>query len=426
MKVNVIETSSTSRTLEITVADERIKEEIEQGFKRAASQANIPGFRKGKIPRDILEKKFRPTVEQEVIDKIVPETLFEAVKEHKLNIVGQPKVEGLEGGIPPLSFTAVVEIKPEFELKDLSGLKLVGPSDKVEDKEIQEQLDALLKRNATAGLTLDRKAALGDKAFIDFLGKLDGEPFDGGKAEDYALDLGSNSFIPGFEDGIVGMKTGEEKVIKVKFPDDYQAENLKGKNVEFEVKLKELKELELPKADDAFAATVGDFKTLDELKVRITESIQEQKSQNRKNAIAGQAEEQIAKKHKFDLPQSMIENEIRLLIDRQAMNLRQQGMEFKDDEENRKDLSEKARPAAEHRTRVRIVLEKIALTEKFEIGHEELHKEIHKLAPGMGLNAEQAVSWFHEGGREDGLRQQLMEQKALQWVMDKAIVKDAG
>ena len=425
MKVNVIENSKTSRTLEIEVPEDQVKGELEAAFKRVSAQAEVPGFRKGKVPRDILEKRFRPTAEQEVLDKLIPEAVYQAVQDSKLNIVGQPRVEGLGGSIPPLAFKAVVDIKPDFKLKDLAGIKVEAPSDKVEDSEIDEQIAQLRQRNSVVGEAVDRKAAKGDHVIIDFKGMLKGEAFEGGSAEGYGLTLGQGNFIPGFEDGVEGMKAGDSKTLKLKFPEDYHAEHLKGQKVEFEVKVNEVKAIELPGLDDAFAASVGPFKTVDELKDRIRESLQDQKTQNRKNVMAGQVEAEIAKKHKLDLPETMIATETRIFIDRQAMSLRQQGMEFKDDPETRKQLEEKARPAAEHRVTVRLVLEKIVEQEKFDVSHDELHEEIHKLAPSMGLNAEQAVQWFHEGGREDGLRQQMLETKALEWVLSQAKVKEA-
>ena len=424
MKVNVIETSKTSRTLEIEVPDEQVLAEIEQAFKRVAKQAEVPGFRKGKIPRSILEKKFRASVEQDVLDRILPDALYKAVDEHKLKIVGQPRIEDLKPGLPPLSFKAIVDIKPEFKLKDVSGLKLEAPSEKVEDKDIEDQLDQLRQRSAVAGAAVDRAAKKGDHVRIDFKGFKDEVAFPGGEAKDYSLTLGSNSFIPGFEEGIEGMKAGQEKSLKLTFPKDYQNADLKGAKVVFEVKLNEVKELDVPAADDAFAATLGDFKTIQEIRDKIRESLQKQKSDNRRNALAAQAEEQLAKNHQFDLPESLVGYETRLILDRQEMNLKRQGMEFKADDAIRVELASKARPAAEMRTRVRLVLEKIVEEQKMEATHEELHKEIHKLAPGMGLMPEQAVQWFHEGGREDGLRQQMLEQKALEWVISEAKIKE--
>ncbi|HTA16404.1 MAG TPA: trigger factor, partial [bacterium] len=259
MKVSVIEKSEISRTLQIEVPSETVTKEYERVYVKVAAGSNVPGFRKGKVPRAILEPQIKGSVLNQMLDDLLPKITFDAVTQESLKAVGQPQIDDLKyEDKGPLSFKAKVEVKPEFHLSGVEGLKLSAPSDTVTDKDVDEQVETLRQRQAQPGEEQNRPAANGDSVKIDFQGFIDGQPFPGGTAQDYTLVLGKNSLIPGFEEQLVGAKKGDSRQVKVNFPADYPAQDVAGKPSEFVVQVKEIRSTVLPAVDDAWAKTFGE------------------------------------------------------------------------------------------------------------------------------------------------------------------------
>jgi trigger factor len=423
MKVKVLETGAATRTLEIEVPVEKVAEELEEHYSRLARRAKLPGFRAGKIPRPILEKNFRPQVEQEVVNHLVPEATLQALEESKLEVVGSPRIEGLQfQASSGMQFKALVEVKPAFELSGpLTGLKVKAPKAEVAEQEVERQLGLLAESQSILGAPIERPAQKGDQATIDFQGTVDGNPFEGGKAKGYPLVLGSGSTIPGFEDAILGAAAGSKVTAKVKFPEDYHAKEMAGKDAEFAIHVKEVRERKPAALDDELAKQAGDFQDLAGLKARIRETLDARAKAERKAQVVGQLSEQLVKAHAFQAPAAMVEGELRYLLDREKQRLQRQGLQLTSGEEK---LLQEMRPLAESRSKLSLILSKLAAREGISVTDEEYRAEMGRIAPGLGMGTADAIRWASENGREAGFKAKLVEDKAMEWVFSKAEITE--
>jgi trigger factor len=426
MKVSVIEKGEISRTLQIEVPSETVTKEYERVYSKVAATANIPGFRKGKVPRSVLEPQVKGTVLNQMLDDLLPKVTFDAVKQESLKAVGQPQINDLKyEDKGPLSFTAKLEVKPEFHLSNIEGLKLSAPKESVSDKDVDEQVEALRRRQAKPGAELERPAANGDTLKIDFQGFIEGQPFPGGTAQDYDLVLGQNSLIPGFEEQLLGAKKGDSRQVKVSFPADYPAQDVAGKPAEFVVQVKEIRATELPAADDTWAKTFGEEVTdLAFLRERLKEAVASQKKQARLRRLMDGAAEELLARHKFPVPDSLWNAEAHAMEQQEMRNMANRGMQLADSPESHQALHAALREPAEKRARLTLVLEKIAEAQKLEASDEEFEHEMERAAPSLGVGKVEAIRWARQSGREAGIRAQICERKALQWVVDKAKVED--
>ena len=314
--------------LEFTIDAKVFEDGIATVFKKNAKYFNVPGFRKGKVPMNIAEKHYRVEMfYEDAFNEVVPAIYDKEIKENNLDVVSKPEIDivQMEKG-KDLIFTAVVQTKPEVELGKYKGIELKKVEYKVEDKDIEHELGHMAEKNARVITVEDRPAKEGDIAVIDFEGSVDGVAFEGGKAENHELELGSHSFIEGFEDQVVGMKIDEEKDIKVKFPDEYFSKDLAGKDAVFKVKLHEIKAKELPKMDDDFAKDVSEFDTIAELKADIKKNLEEQNEHRAKHEIEDKAIEAVCENAKVEIPSGMIENEIDAMADDLDRRLAYQGV----------------------------------------------------------------------------------------------------
>lgn len=384
--------------LTFEIQPDKVKEGLDIAFNKVKKSLNVPGFRKGRVPRQIFNKMYgEEALYQDALNALLPEAYATAVSEADIKPVDQPQidVESMDKDAAWV-LTAKVTVEPEVELGDYKGLEVEKHSTEVTDKEVEDELERRRQQEAELVLKEDQPAENGDTVVIDFEGKVDGKPFDGGKSENYSLELGSKTFIPGFEDQLVGHKAGDEVEVKVTFPEDYQAEDLQGKDAVFDVKIHEVKEKELPELDDDFAKDIDDdVDTLTELKAKIKDQIKEQKEAAAKSAIQEEAISKAVENAKIgDIPEVMIEDDVQRQMDQYFSGMQQQGinpeMYFKLTGTSEDDMRKQFREGSEERVKTNLVLEAIVAKEDPEITEDEINDEIKDLASQYGMD-EKAV-----------------------------------
>ena len=410
--------------LTFEIQPDKIKEGLDIAFNKVKKSLNVPGFRKGRVPRQIFNKMYgEEALYQDALNALLPEAYASAVSESKIKPVSQPEinVESMEKDSAWV-LSAKVTVEPEVELGEYKGLEVMKHSTDVSDKEVADELERRRQQQAELVLKEDEPAAEGDTVVIDFEGKVDGKPFDGGKAENYSLELGSKTFIPGFEDQLVGHKAGDEVEVKVTFPDDYQAKDLQGKDAVFEVKIHEVKQKELPELDDDFAKDIDDdVDTLEELKAKVKDEIKEQKEAAAKNAVQEEAISKAVENAKIgDIPEAMIEDDVQRQMDQYFSGMQQQGinpdMYFKLTGTSEEDLRKQFREGSEERVKTNLVLEAIVEKENIEISEDEINDEIKDLATQYGMD-EKAV---RSALSDDMLKHDISIRKVVQEMTDSA------
>ena len=410
--------------LTFEIQPDKIKEGLDIAFNKVKKSLNVPGFRKGRVPRQIFNKMYgEEALYQDALNALLPEAYANAVSESKIKPVSQPEinVESMEKDSAWV-LSAKVTVEPEVELGEYKGLEVMKHSTDVSDKEVADELERRRQQQAELVLKEDEPAAEGDTVVIDFEGKVDGKPFDGGKAENYSLELGSKTFIPGFEDQLVGHKAGDEVEVKVTFPDDYQAKDLQGKDAVFEVKIHEVKQKELPELDDDFAKDIDDdVDTLEELKAKVKDEIKEQKEAAAKNAVQEEAISKAVENAKIgDIPEAMIEDDVQRQMDQYFSGMQQQGinpdMYFKLTGTSEEDLRKQFREGSEERVKTNLVLEAIVEKENIEISEGEINDEIKDLATQYGMD-EKAV---RSALSDDMLKHDISIRKVVQEMTDSA------
>lgn len=410
--------------LTFEIQPDKIKEGLDIAFNKVKKSLNVPGFRKGRVPRQIFNKMYgEEALYQDALNALLPEAYANAVSESKIKPVSQPEinVESMEKDSAWV-LSAKVTVEPEVELGKYKGLEVMKHSTDVSDKEVADELERRRQQQAELVLKEDEPAAEGDTVVIDFEGKVDGKPFDGGKAENYSLELGSKTFIPGFEDQLVGHKAGDEVEVKVTFPDDYQAKDLQGKDAVFEVKIHEVKQKELPELDDDFAKDIDDdVDTLEELKAKAKDEIKEQKEAAAKNAVQEEAISKAVENAKIgDIPEAMIEDDVQRQMDQYFSGMQQQGinpdMYFKLTGTSEEDLRKQFREGSEERVKTNLVLEAIVEKENIEVSEDEINDEIKDLATQYGMD-EKAV---RSALSDDMLKHDISIRKVVQEMTDSA------
>lgn len=410
--------------LTFEIQPDKIKEGLDIAFNKVKKSLNVPGFRKGRVPRQIFNKMYgEEALYQDALNALLPEAYANAVSESKIKPVSQPEinVESMEKDSAWV-LSAKVTVEPEVELGEYKDLEVMKHSTDVSDKEVADELERRRQQQAELVLKEDEPAAEGDTVVIDFEGKVDGKPFDGGKAENYSLELGSKTFIPGFEDQLVGHKAGDEVEVKVTFPDDYQAKDLQGKDAVFEVKIHEVKQKELPELDDDFAKDIDDdVDTLEELKAKVKDEIKEQKEAAAKNAVQEEAISKAVENAKIgDIPEAMIEDDVQRQMDQYFSGMQQQGinpdMYFKLTGTSEEDLRKQFREGSEERVKTNLVLEAIVEKENIEVSEDEINDEIKDLATQYGMD-EKAV---RSALSDDMLKHDISIRKVVQEMTDSA------
>lgn len=416
------ETNKGELTFEIG-ADE-IKKGLDQAFTRTKKNLAVPGFRKGKVPRQIFNQMYgEEALYQDALNIVLPDVYEAAIEEAGIEPVDQPEinVESMEKG-QPWVLKAVVTVKPDVKLGEYKGLSVTKQNTRVYQKDIDAELERRRQQQAELVLKEDEAAAKGDTVTIDFDGYVDGKQFDGGKADNYSLELGSNSFIPGFEDQLVGHKAGEDVDVKVTFPEDYQAEDLQGKDATFKTTIHEVKQKELPELDDEFAKDIDEeVDSLDELKAKIKDELKEQKTTAAHDAIEDEAiREAVDNAEIAEVPAAMIEEDIHRQMDQYLANMQQQGIDpkmyFQLTGTTEDDLHKQFAADAERRVKTNLVLEAIVEAENIEPSEDEISAEVKDLAGQYGME-ESAV---RSALSEDMLKHDIAVKKAVDEITDSA------
>ncbi|MEJ8765044.1 trigger factor [Oceanobacillus sp. HCA-5259] len=409
--------------LTFEVPAEEFDQALDQAFKKVVKDVQLPGFRKGRVPRGLFEKRFGvESLYQDAVDIVLPEAYSKAVDEADIFPIEQPSVdiEQIEKG-KELIFTAEVEVKPEVTLGEYKGLEVEEESVEVTDEDIEQELKNLQEQHAELVVKEDGEIAEGDTVVIDFEGFTDGEAFEGGKGENQSLEIGSGQFIPGFEEKLIGKKPGEETEIDVTFPEEYHAENLAGKEATFKVKIHEVKAKELPELDDEFAKDVDDeVETLEELKTKKKEQMLEERTQAAETAKRESLIEKASDNVEVDIPDAMVENELEQMLAEFEQRLQMQGMtlemysQFSGQDEDA--LKEQMKEDAAKRVKTSLTLEAIANAENLEATEEEVNEEIDKMAGMYGVEKDQLVQIL--GGNTETIQNDLKIRKAIDLLVE--------
>jgi len=409
--------------LTIEVEVEQVNEALNRAFKKVVAKVNVPGFRKGKVPRQIFESRFGvESLYQDAMDILLPEVYITAVRETGIDPIDRPEVD-VESFAKnqPMKVTAKVQVKPEVELGDYKGIEVEAKEADVSTEEIDGELKRLQDRHAEFVAIDDGIAQIGDTAVIDFEGFADGEAFEGGKGESYSLNLGSNSFIPGFEEQVVGMSAGEEKDIQVTFPEEYHAEALKGKPATFKVKVHNIKRKNLPELDDEFAKDVSEFETIEEFKVDIENRLKQRKAQDNQNQMEQAVIDKVTAGAQVDIPQVMVETELDAMVSDFENRLRQQGMNldmyYQYTNQNQEAMREQMRSNAEARVRQNLVLEAVAKAESIETTDEEFEQELQQMAARFQRDIEEIRNILSSNGRLETVRQDATMRKTIEFLL---------
>ena len=426
MSLQVEKLEKNMAKLTIEVSAEELDKAMEKAYQKQKSRISLPGFRKGKAPRKMIESMYGKGVFMEdAVNSLVPQEYSKAIADCDLEIVSQPEINvtQMEPG-KALIFTADVATKPEVTLGDYKGVEVPKTEIAVTDEEVDAEVKKEQDKNSRTVVVEDRAAANGDITTIDFEGFVDGVAFDGGKGSDYALTLGSGTFIPGFEDQLVGANAGDHVEVKVTFPEEYQAKELAGKEAVFQCDVKKIETKEVPELDDEFAKDVSEFDTLAEYKEDVKKNLTEKKEKEARTAKENAAVDKAIENAQMDIPDLMIQTQCRQMMDDFARRMQQQGLSmdqyFQFTGQSMDKMMEDMKPQALKRIQTRLVLEKIAETENTQPSEEEITEEIQKMADAYKMEADKIREAIGEDGIEQ-LKKDLSVQKAVTLIADAAV-----
>ena len=413
--------------LTIEVPAEEVEKALQAAYLKERGKISLPGFRKGRVPRQMIEKMYGPEVfYDEAANRMISEAYAKAYDECELELVSQPKIEitQLEKG-KEFIFTAEVAVKPEVKLGEYKGLKVDKVSTRVTQKEVDEEIDKERERNARTIDVTDRAVQDKDQITLDFEGFVDGVAFEGGKASDYPLTIGSGAFIPGFEDQLIGANIDEEKEINVTFPEEYQAKELAGKAAVFKCTVHSIKAKELPELDDEFVSDVSEkSETVDAYKAEVNAKIKERKENEGKQKREDQSVEQAVANAEMDIPEAMISFQSRQMVDDFARRIMQQGMTmeqyFQFTGLSEEKMMEEFKPEAEKRIRTRLTLEAIVAAENIEVSEERLDEELQKMADSYKMEVDKLKEYMGENEKKQ-MKEDIAIQEAVTLIANAAV-----
>ena len=412
--------------LTIEVSAEELEKAIQGAYLKQKNKISVPGFRKGKVPRQMIEKMYGAEIfYDDAANALIPEAYSNAYDESGLEIVSQPKVEvvQLEKG-KPFIFTAEVAVKPEVTLGEYKGLEVDKVSNRVTAKEVEEEIKKEQEKNARTIEVEDRAVQDGDEVVLDFEGFVDGVAFEGGKGENYPLTIGSGSFIPGFEEQLIGAEIDKETEVKVTFPEEYQAKELAGKEAVFQCDVKKIETKEVPELDDEFAKDVSEFDTLAEYKEDVKKKLTEKKEKEARTAKENAAVDKAIENAQMDIPELMTKTECRQMMDDFSRRMQQQGLSmeqyFQFTGQSMDKMMEDMKPQALKRIQTRLVLEKVAEAENIQPSEEEITEEIQKMADAYKMEADKIREAIGESGLEQ-MKKDMAVQKAVTVIADAAV-----
>ena len=431
MSVQVEKLEKNMAKLTIEVSAEEFDAAIEQAYQKDKKKISLPGFRKGKAPRKMIEKMYGTGVfYEDAANIVIPKAYSEAAKECGEEIVSQPEISVTQiGAGQPFIFTAEVALKPAVTLGDYKGVEVEKTPVEVSEEEVDKEVDKERENNSRTIDVDDRAVEKGDMIKLNFEGFVDGTPFEGGKAEDYSLTIGSGSFIPGFEDQLIGAKIGEEVEVNVTFPEEYHAAELKGKPAVFKCTVKEIKVKELPEADDEFAKDVSEFDTLAEYKDDIRAKLLEKKTADAKREKQNKTVAKAVENATMEIPEAMITEQVRRMADDFARRLQSQGLSMDQYMQftglTMDALAQQMRPEALKRIQNSLVLEAIAKAENIEVSDEKVNEEIEKMAAAYKMEADKLKELIGDAEKEQ-MKSDLAIQAAVDMITDAAVEVEAA
>lgn len=426
MSLQVEKMEKNMAKLTIEVSAEELEKALQGAYMKQKNKISVPGFRKGKVPRQMIEKMYGPEIfYDDAANAIIPDAYAKAYDECELDIVSQPTIDvvQLEKG-KPFIFTAEVATKPEVTLGEYKGLKVDKVSNRVTAKEVDAKLEEEQKKNARTVAVTDRAVQDGDEVVLDFEGFVDGVAFEGGKGENYPLTIGSGSFIPGFEEQLVGVEAEKEVEVNVTFPEEYHSADLAGKPAVFKCTVHEIKVKELPELDDDFAAEVSEFDTLEEYKADIKAKIKEQKITDGNRQKEDQAVEKAVANASMEIPEAMIDTQVRQMSQEFAQRLQSQGLTleqyFQFTGLTADKMLEELKPQAVKRIQTRLVLEAIAKAENIEVSDEKFEAELAKMAEAYQMEVDKLKEFMGESEKEQ-MKQDMAVQEAVTFLVENAV-----
>lgn len=423
LQVEKLEKNMAKLTIEVDV--DTFEKAVEKAYQKEKNKISIPGFRKGKVPRQMVEKMYGKEVFfEEAANIVIPDAYDKALDECEEDIVSSPKIEVTQiAAGQPFVFTAEVALKPEVKLGKYKGVKVDKIETAVTDEEVDAEIERERENNARNITVEDRPVKDGDMTTLDFEGFVDGVAFEGGKGENYPLTIGSGAFIPGFEEQLVGAKVGEETEVKVTFPEDYQAEHLQGKEAVFKCTVKEIKEKELPELNDEFASDVSEFETLSEYRTDVKKNLEEKKEKEAKAQKQDAAVKAAVEDSEMEIPEAMLETQQKQMVDDFAQRITMQGLSmeqyFQFSGTNYQQMVEQMKPQAEERIRARLVLEAVAKAEKLEVSDEEYEEELKTMADVYQMELAKVKELLGER-EEKNIKQDLVVRKAAEFIAENA------
>jgi trigger factor len=427
VRVTTNEESAVVRRLEVEVAKDRVNAAFDRAYRDLAKRAQVKGFRKGKVPRGVLEKMFSLQVGEEIERLLVTESLGDALEEAGVRPVTEPSIDaGSPQPDAPYTYTAVIEVKPGIELPELTGLPATRPSVDVSDQEILEQLERI--REGQAELleeAEDAEAAEGHHLKIDFVGRIDGEAFEGGTGNDVDVEIGTGRFIPGFEEQLLGAKAGDDVEIRVNFPDDYGAEELAGKEAVFATHVASIHKREVPELDDELARDLGDFDDLDALRAKVREDLEGQRQNAAEAALRQSVLDALVERTQFDVPAGLIERRLQSQLQRAHQEL-EKTMPHEQLHQQLDGWRESWRPRAERDVREALLLEAVSAEREIEVSEEELEAKMNEMAEAQGVDSKNLKQAYQQGELAEALSVQMKDEKALAFLCSEAKIEETS
>ncbi len=427
MNVKVEDVSSIKKKLSFEVASEQVDKEISKAFKKIGKTAKVKGFRTGKVPESVLEKYYGGQMEQEVLTRLINNTYFKALEDHDLSVVGEPSIVDSSGVNRGEAFTyqAEVEVKPEVTAKDYTKIPLEKETFKPDPKVVEDRLEEMRRSRAQLEVSSRKKAREGDSLTIDFEGFVDGEAFEGGAGEDFTLELGSGTFIPGFEEQLVGMKREETKEVTVTFPEDYGQKDLAGKPALFKVTLKEIKEKVEPALDDAFAKEFG-VETLDELKQQLQTSYETQEQNRVENDLREKLIKALIARNTIEVPEAMIAKQLDYMYENISNRMQSQGMSVEMLGITPENFRENYRETAIEQVSGSLLLEAIGRQEEIVADDSEIEAKLEEVAKMANAPLETVKKYYAAPDARSGLMAQIAEEKVIRFLLDNAKITEVA
>jgi trigger factor len=428
LRVEVREDGAAARWLEVEVPVERVADAFQRAYRELGRSVRVRGFRPGKTPPAVLRRLYGAAVAEDVERQLVASTLPAALERSALVPVSEPSVDA---GVPdekaPFGYRARIEVKPPIELGDVKALPARRPSAVVRPDDVERELEALRQRHAALVEEPEAtEAAPGHFLTIDFTGRIEGQPFEGGSGRDHTLELGAGNMIPGFEEQLTGVRVGEQRTLRVRFPDDYASPALAGKDAEFDVRVVSLRRREVPALDDEFAKDLGDFAELEQVRARIHETLAAARGRQARLGLRRSLMDALIERTPFDLPPGLVRERLHRRLHAAAHELEERGVRRELVDRQLGQWEEEWRPAVEREVREEWLLQEVARREKLAVDDTELDERLARIAEEQGGDAARLRKAYREAGALEALREQVLEEKALEFLLATATIEDVA